>query len=928
MERIQRRDGRVRAWLAHLGDALRTRGSALVQRRLVRDPGSGGHAHSGAGRRGANRVAVLAILSMGMAATTSGAGDARYLYDEGGRLIETVAADGTSVHYRYDAVGNITSVLHKSVAAVAISGFVPSSGAAGSVVSVFGSGFNLTPASNVVKFNGVAATVVAASANSLRVTVPSGATTGPISIANGAASATSVDQFKVATLGVPTFTGISPKIGPQGTWVTLTGTNFQPVKENNKVLFGSIAAKIASASSTTLITGVPSPASSGKISITTPYGVVTSASDFFAVPPAYSVANVQFTGRLTLGGANLTVTIPGAAKTGLILFDGVVGQAGFRLVTTGGTLGGGNIAVFSPDGSRIASGAVTEGGTIVLPTLPVSGTYTIAVESGTSGGSVTLTTGQADLAMGPLSIGTIIANRDGSWTIPFSFTVTNPGTVPVRPIWYDRGYLSTNAVLDKDDQGLWYAQIDGVLAPGQSYTVSSSVTTTTSTAPGSYTFIVKADGHESSSGGTNMDNGGIPEASEINNTASATVTLSRPDLAASALTLGTVVANQNGSWTIPVSFKVTNAGTVAAQPVWYDVGYLSADAVLDAGDQSPWTLAQRSGPLAPGDSYMVSTTFTTTTTTTPGNYTFFVKTDGHNSVTGGTITDDGGVVETSKANNMLSASVSLSRPDLVASALTLGTVVANQNGSWTIPVSFKVTNAGPVAAQPVWYDVGYLSADGVLDAGDQSPWILGQRSGALAPGDSYMVSSTFTTTTATSPGNYTFFVKTDGHNSVTGGTITDNGGIVETSKTNNMLSASVSLNRPDLAASALTIGTIVANSNGSWTIPVSFKVTNVGTVAAQPIWYDVGYLSADGVLDAGDQSPLPLGQYSAVLAPGGSYTVSATFTTTTTTAPGNYTFFVKTDGHNSVTGGTITDNGGLVEASKANNKLSTAITLQ
>ena len=136
------------------------------------------------------------------------------------------------------------------------------------------------------------------------------------------------------------------------------------------------------------------------------------------------------------------------------------------------------------------------------------------------------------------------------------------------------------------------------------------------------------------------------------------------------------------------------------------------------------------------------------------------------------------------------------------------------------------------------------------------------------------------------------------------------------------------MNRPDLAASALTIGTIVANSNGSWSIPVSFVVTNVGSATAQPIWYDVGYLSADAVLDGNDQSPSHFGQRSAALAPGASYTVTSTFVTSTTTVPGSYTFIVKTDGHNGLTGGTITDNGGLVEVGKANNKVSAAITLQ
>ena len=243
-----------------------------------------------------------------------------------------------------------------------------------------------------------------------------------------------------------------------------------------------------------------------------------------------------------------------------------------------------------------------------------------------------------------------------------TYTVKNVGTVAAQPGWYDVGYLSTDATLDNSDQSNTYLNTqNSVLAAGASYTVNASFTTSTATAAGSYTFFVKADGHNASyTGGTNTDTGNLSESNEANNTASATVVLSKPDLTVGPLTVGTIVANQNGSWTIPVTYTVKNVGTITAQPGWYDVGYLSTDATLDNTDQSNGYLNYQGGPLAAGASYTVNASFTTSTSTAAGTYTFFVKADGHNAAyTGGTNTDTGNLSESNETNNVAAATVVL-----------------------------------------------------------------------------------------------------------------------------------------------------------------------------------------------------------------------------------------------------------------------------
>ncbi|MCA6406334.1 MAG: VCBS repeat-containing protein, partial [Cytophagales bacterium] len=65
-----------------------------------------------------------------------------------------------------------------------ITSFAPTSGAVGTTVTIIGTGFNTTPANNIVIFGATAATVTAATATQLTVTVPTGATFAPITVLN------------------------------------------------------------------------------------------------------------------------------------------------------------------------------------------------------------------------------------------------------------------------------------------------------------------------------------------------------------------------------------------------------------------------------------------------------------------------------------------------------------------------------------------------------------------------------------------------------------------------------------------------------------------------------------------------------------------------------------------------------------------------
>lgn len=121
------------------------------------------------------------------------------------------------------ANGNITGTT------LTLTGFSPGSGKAGDVVTLTGTGFSTSTGDNVVKFNGVATQVSSATATQLKVTVPTGATTGKITITVGGVTVTSSTDFTItvvsaldkATLGkaavvcypVPTHNRLYIKLG-------------------------------------------------------------------------------------------------------------------------------------------------------------------------------------------------------------------------------------------------------------------------------------------------------------------------------------------------------------------------------------------------------------------------------------------------------------------------------------------------------------------------------------------------------------------------------------------------------------------------------------------------------------------------------------------------------------------------------------------
>jgi large repetitive protein len=244
---------------------------------------------------------------------------------QSGHLIETTVPTGATT----GKIGVVTGdgsdtstadfTVSSSCAAVpTISSFSPSSGPVGTSVTINGTGLS---GATAVKFGGVAATSfsVNPSGTQISTTVPSGAVTGKVTVTTPGGTATSSTNFTVTTTA-PTISSFSPKSGPVGTSVRISGSGFAGA---TAVRFNGVAAAsfTVNAQGTRIDAKVPTGATTGKITVTTPGGTATSATNFTVTVPAPTISSFS----PTSGRTGTAVTITGTAFTGAtaVRFGGV-----------------------------------------------------------------------------------------------------------------------------------------------------------------------------------------------------------------------------------------------------------------------------------------------------------------------------------------------------------------------------------------------------------------------------------------------------------------------------------------------------------------------------------------------------------------------------------------------------------------------------
>jgi len=358
----------------------------------------------------------------------------KYVYDENGRLIAVVddvtqAADNAAV-YHYDAAGNITSIERVNGSTVRIFNFTPACAPTGSTLIINGLGMVASGASTTVSFNnGTPVTPLSADDTRLTVQVPSNATSGPITVQVGSPSATSSQSFDVGCAATaPTVTGLNPTSGVPGDSITVTGTQFMTVAAQDRVRFNGHEGQVVGAPiSTSLTVKVPIGATSGRVTVSTPFGTGISPMNFITPPPgppSLALANIALGSpvRITPTGTS-TVTVTTAGNAGMFLFDGTAGgRISLRATTTFTTWP--VLRIYAPDDTLIYAtpndgGSGTWTGWIDALTLPQDGVYSVVVYplTGSLTGSITCTVYDASDVTVPIL-------SDGSAT---HLTIANPG---------------------------------------------------------------------------------------------------------------------------------------------------------------------------------------------------------------------------------------------------------------------------------------------------------------------------------------------------------------------------------------------------------------------------------------------------------------------------------------------------------------------
>jgi hypothetical protein len=144
----------------------------------------------------------------------------------------------------------------------AIAGISPLTGGKGTQVRIIGEGFEELAEGNYVDINGKQALVKEATGTSLLVVAPAEVSTGPLSI--------TINKQKVTgpvftVVPPPVIETVSPLSGPGGSVMTIVGTTFSIIPEENKVSINGKIVPVTTASATKLTLTLPGNTGNGKV---------------------------------------------------------------------------------------------------------------------------------------------------------------------------------------------------------------------------------------------------------------------------------------------------------------------------------------------------------------------------------------------------------------------------------------------------------------------------------------------------------------------------------------------------------------------------------------------------------------------------------------------------------------------------------------
>ena len=186
-----------------------------------------------------------------------------------------------------------------------VTSFTPTSGAVGTSVTITGTTFT---SATGVSFGTIAAQAVTVSSSTkITATVPVGASTGAVVVTNVKGGSANTNAFTVTSAATaPTIGSFTPTSGAAGTRVTISGVAFTGA---TAVAFnGTPATSYSVNADTQIVATVPTGATTGTISVTTPMGTATSAGAFTVNAPDLTVT-LTHAGSFTQADTGDTYTI-------------------------------------------------------------------------------------------------------------------------------------------------------------------------------------------------------------------------------------------------------------------------------------------------------------------------------------------------------------------------------------------------------------------------------------------------------------------------------------------------------------------------------------------------------------------------------------------------------------------------------------------
>lgn len=279
--------------------------------------------------------------------------------------------------------------------------FSPQIGKAGGQITLTGSGYSTTPASNRTRFNVTTAQVLNASPTTLTTVVPLGGTSGPITLVTSFGTAVTPGDFFVPPgnllVSDVTFTGRLVTGQPQlialpvAARVGLAVFDLPPghrlgLRASSVSIF-STTLTVLRPEGTTLVTNSAVGTSGTFLEATIP----SPATHTVLIDP-----NASYTGNMTLtlydvpadstgtivpGGSAVTISPSTPGENAQLTFAGAVGQK-VSLRITASTIAQSYISIRKPDGTHLVSPIWTTGSSSFLNpvSLPAAGTYTIFVD--------------------------------------------------------------------------------------------------------------------------------------------------------------------------------------------------------------------------------------------------------------------------------------------------------------------------------------------------------------------------------------------------------------------------------------------------------------------------------------------------------------------------------------------------------------------